>query len=273
MKKQSHLIKVLLLAILFSPGYAGARSDTSSFARSPLDNPRQLKNYVVDETGTLTGSQITLLSEKLKNFEAQTSNQIVVYIIPSLEGDAIEDVSMRIAEKNKIGKKDKDNGVLLLIAKNDRKLRIEVGYGLEGVLTDAVSSGIIRNEITPSFRNGNFFEGIQKGVDAIIAVTKGEYTAEKSAGRKDGGICMGVPFFVILIFGIIFVFIFTSIIRSMFGRGRSLYGSRKGWSSVPWIISSGSGRRSGSSWGSSGGFGGFSGGGGSFGGGGASGSW
>ncbi len=247
-----------------------AQLDTSESAKGPLDKPRQLRNYVVDETGTLTGSQITALTEKIKSFEDQTSNQIVVYLIPSLGGDAIEDVSMKIAEVNKIGKKDKNNGVLLLIAKNDRKLRIEVGYGLEGALTDALSASIIRNDITPSFKSGNFYEGIQNGVDAIIAATKGEYTADKNKKSTEGGICMGVPIFVILIFMIIFFFIFTSIIRSMFGKGRSMYGSRKGWSSVPWIISSGSsGRSSSSSWSS----GGFSGGGGSFGGGGASGSW
>lgn len=251
--------------------YSYSQSDTSSF-KSRADNPKTLRNYVVDETGTLTNAQINTLATKLRQLEEQTSNQIVVYMIPSLDGESLEDLSIRLAEKNKIGKKDKNNGVLLLIVKNDRKLRIEVGYGLEGALTDAASSSIIRNEIAPYFKKGSYYEGINAGVDAIISVTRGEYTADKSNKKDGGGICMGVPFFVILIFIIIFFFIFTSIIRSIFGRGKSMYGSKKGWSAIPWIISSGSGSRS-SSWGSSGGFGGFSGGGGSFGGGGASGSW
>ncbi|MBX7041765.1 MAG: TPM domain-containing protein [Ignavibacteria bacterium] len=255
---------VLAASLLF------AQNDTSTF-RSRADNPQTLRNYVVDETGTLSNSQVNALASKLKQFEDQTTNQLVVYVIPSLDGESLEEVSMSIAEKNKMGRKDRDNGVLLLIVKNDRKIRIEVGYGLEGALTDALSSSIIRNEIAPNFKQGRFYEGINAGTDAIISATKGEYAADKKP-KGSGGVCAGVPFFVILIFMIIFIFIITSVIRNSLGRGRSMYGSRKGWSSIPWIISGGSSGRS-SSWGSSGGFGGFSGGGGSFGGGGASGGW
>jgi uncharacterized protein len=262
---------LLTVWLLMSLNVSQAQDDTSSF-RSRADNPRVLRNYVVDETGTLTNSQVNALSEKLRQVEEQTSNQIVVYMIPSLGGDALEDLSIRIAEKNKIGKKDRNNGVLLLIVKNDRKLRIEVGYGLEGALTDAASSSIIRNDIAPNFKRGNYYEGINAGVDAIIAVTKGEYTADKRE-QKGSGACGGIPIFVLLIFAIIFFFIFTSIIRHSLGRGKNLYGSKSGWSAIPWIISSGSGSKGSWGSGSSGGFGGFSGGGGSFGGGGASGSW
>ena len=260
---------LILAGPLISWNNSFSQNDTA-LTRSRADNPVTLRNYVVDETGTLTNAQINSLTAKLRQVEEQTSNQIVVYVIPSLDGESLEDLSIRLAEKNKIGKKDRNNGVLLLIVKNDRKLRIEVGYGLEGALTDAASSSIIRNEITPKFKQGNYYDGINAGVDAIIAVTKGEYAGDKRE-PKGSGSCGGVPFFVILIFIIIFFFIITSAIRNSFGRGKTMYGSKKGWSAVPWIISSGSSSR-GSSWGS-GSSGGFSGGGGSFGGGGSSGSW
>ena len=238
--------------------------------KSLSDNPTQLRQYIVDESGTLDASQLSYLNSKLREEEKNSSNQIVVYMIPSLNGESLEDVSIRLAEKNKIGKKDKNNGVLMLIVKNDKKIRIEVGYGLEGVLTDAVSSKIIRNEITPSFKSGNFYEGINKGVDGIIATIRGEYTADKDTDTDDidAGCCFGAPIFVVLIFGFIFVFIFMSFIKGILGVGRSLTSGKKGWNSG-W----GGGSWGGGGSGGFGGGGGFSGGGGSFGGGGASGSW
>jgi uncharacterized protein len=226
-----------------------------------------ISKYVVDETGTLTQSELNSLLKKLEDFDKQTSTQVVVYMISSLNGESIEDVSYRIAEKNKIGRKGKDNGVLVLIAKNDKKLRIEVGYGLEGVLTDAYTTQIRTKEMNPSFKAGNFYEGINKGVDAIIAASKGEYKADKK--KKDDGsglMCLGFPIFIIIIFGFIFFSIFMSIIRRIFGWGGRSYTGGSGWGGGGFFGGGGSG-------GSSGGFGGFSGGGGSFGGGGSSGSW
>lgn len=259
-----------VLALLLVPFFIYAQKDNN--AKSYSDNPTKLLQYVTDESGTLTSGEISTLSQKLREFDNKTSTQIVVYMIQSLEGESLEDVSHRIAEKNKIGKKGKDNGVLLFIAKGDKKLRIEVGYGLEGVMTDAISSQIIRKEITPSFKNNNFYEGIDKGTNAIISVTKGEYIADKKSNKGlDGTTCFGLPIFIFAIFGIIFFSIFVSIIRRIFGFGRSIYSGGKrggGWSN--W---GGGGFFGGGSSGSSGGFGGFSGGGGSFGGGGASGSW
>ncbi|MBI5404342.1 MAG: TPM domain-containing protein [Ignavibacteriae bacterium] len=259
-----------LFALLAFPFLVYGQKDDN--AKSYSDNPTKLVQYVTDESGTLTSGEISTLSQKLKEFDNKTSTQIVVYMIQSLGGESLEDVSHRIAEKNKIGRKGKDNGVLLFIAKGDRKLRIEVGYGLEGVMTDAVSSQIIRKEITPSFKNNNFYEGIDKGTDAIIAVSKGEYTADKKSNKGlDGTTCLGLPIFIFVIFGIIFFSIFVSIIRRIFGFGRGIYSGGKrggGWSN--W---GGGGFFGGGSSGSSGGFSGFSGGGGSFGGGGASGSW
>ena len=184
---------------------------------------------------------------------------------PSLDGNSVEDRSYELAEQNGIGQKSKNNGVLLYIAKDDRKLRIEVGYGLEGALTDALSSQIIRKEITPQFKKGNFFEGINAGVDAIIQATKGEYTADKDSDDEGSGagICC-VPF-PIIIFVFIFFFIFVMpIISKIFGWNKGKSG-RNNW----WFTGGGG---SGSGW-SSGSGGGFSGGGGSFGGGGSSGSW
>jgi uncharacterized protein len=183
---------------------------------------------------------------------------------PSLEGESLEEKSYEIAEQNGIGQKDKNNGVLLFIAKNDRKLRIEVGYGLEGALTDALSSQIIRKEITPQFKQGKFYEGINAGVDAIIKATKGEYTADKSEDEDAGAICCGVPIIVLVIIFIFIIVFGMPILSGIFGWGR------RGRSN--WWFTGGSGWSSGSS-GWSGGSSGFSGGGGSFGGGGSSGSW
>lgn len=255
------LVFIILPALLYS------QNDN---AKSNSENPKKIVQYVTDETGTLSSGQITVLSQKLRDFDTKTSTQIVVYMIQGLDGESLEDMANRIAEKNKIGKKGKDNGVLLFIAKSDRKIRIEVGYGLEGALTDALSSQIIRKEIAPSFKNNNFYEGIDKGTNAIISVTKGEYTADKKG--VEGITCLGMPIFLLMIFGIIFFSIFISIIRRIFGFGRGIYsGGRRGGGG--WSNWGGGGFFGGGSSGSSGGFGGFSGGGGSFGGGGASGGW
>lgn len=227
----------------------------------------KIKTYVTDKTGTLTSTQLKSLESKLAAFEKETSNQLVVWMEPSLDGNSVEDRSYDLAEQNGIGQKDKNNGVLLYIAKNDRKLRIEVGYGLEGALTDALSSQIIRKEITPQFKKGNFFEGINAGVDAIIQATKGEYTAEEESSDEPlGGICC-IPFPVI-VFLVIFLFVFIIPIFNRIFRGSKGKNRSSNW----WYTGgSGSSWSSGSSSGWSGG--GFSGGGGSFGGGGSSGSW
>ena len=258
--KQVSKLCVILVLLLFVQSASAQRSKS-------VASQDKIKTYVTDKTGTLTSTQIKSLESKLAAFEKETSNQLVVWMEPSLDGNSVEDRSYELAEQNGIGQKDKNNGVLLYIAKNDRKLRIEVGYGLEGALTDALSSQIIRKEITPQFKKGNFFEGINAGVDAIIQATKGEYTAEnESSDEPLGGICC-IPFPVI-VFLVIFLFVF---IIPIFNR---IFGGRKGKNrSSNWWYTGGSGSSwsSGSSSGWSGG--GFSGGGGSFGGGGSSGSW
>ena len=256
--KQAKYLPVILITLLFMQGVYAQRSKS-------IASQDQVKTYVTDKTGTLTSTQLKSLEQKLAAFEKETSNQLVVWMEPSLDGNSVEDRSYELAEQNGIGQKSKNNGVLLYIAKDDRKLRIEVGYGLEGALTDALSSQIIRKEITPQFKKGNFFEGINAGVDAIIQATKGEYTADKDSDDEGSGagICC-VPF-PIIIFVFIFFFIFVMpIISKIFGWNKGKSG-RNNW----WFTGGGG---SGSGW-SSGSGGGFSGGGGSFGGGGSSGSW
>jgi len=235
-----------------------------------VDPQNKIKNYVTDKTGTLTSSQLSALETKLSGFDKQTSTQIVVYMMSSLDGGSLEDKSIDIAEQNGIGKKSKNNGVLLFIVKDDRKLRIEVGYGLEGALTDAISDQIIRKEITPYFKNGQYYEGINAGVDAIILVTKGEYKNDDKTNNNTSpnGLICGLPFIAVFIFFMVGLFILR-VIFSIIGRA---FGHRRGWfggGTSGWFWGGGGG----SSWSGGSSFGGFSGGGGSFGGGGASGSW
>lgn len=217
----------------------------------------EIHRRVTDLTGTLSDGERRQLESILEHFEQATSNQIAVLMISSLGEESLEDYSLRVAEKNGFGKKGRNNGILLLIAKEDRKIRIEVGYGLEGALPDATSDQIIRHEIVPKFRQGDFFEGISAGLNSVIAATRGEYQGEGRPREKPFNLFPLV--LIILMFGV-------------FGRmffGRRHYIGRRGYSSSwPWFGGFGGG-------GSGGGFGGggFSGGGGSFGGGGASGSW
>jgi uncharacterized protein len=144
-----------------------------------LDVP-PLQGRINDYAGLIPADRARALEERLARFEAETGHQIVVLTIPSLKGDSLEDFSIRVAEAWKIGKKGFDNGAILLIARDDRKLRIEVGYGLEGVMPDAIASRIIREEITPRFRSGDFAGGIEAGVDAILKVTQGEPLPERA---------------------------------------------------------------------------------------------
>lgn len=233
---------------------------TSIFA---LDVP-PLRTRVTDLSGVLSSSEQMKLEEKLFLFESQTSNQIAVLIIPSLEGDALEDYSIRVNDQWKLGEKDKDNGVLLLIVINDRKIRIETGYGLEGALTDLISASIIRNEIAPAFRGGNYFAGIDAGITAIMKATQGEYKGDpnkvKRSERPGSGSIAGLVFFIVFIL-------------LMIGGGKR--GGRGVGSGLLMALFAANMFRGGGrdNWGGGGGFGGFSGGGGGFGGGGSSGGW
>lgn len=136
--------------------------------------------FVNDYTGTLSSEQKQQLEDKLSQFEKETSNEISIAIINDLRGDTIENFAVELFKEWGVGKEEKDNGILILVAKDDRKMRIEVGYGLEGVLTDAQSSWIISDIMKPAFKNNDFFKGLNEAVDKIIATTKGEYVPSAS---------------------------------------------------------------------------------------------
>src|SRR5947208_512436 len=133
-----------------------------------------LSGRVVDQTGTLSAGDIASLTQTLKDLETRKGSQIAVLIVPTTDGEAIEQFSLRVAEAWKIGRKKVDDGALLVIAKNDRRLRIEVGYGLEGALTDATTKRIIDEEITPKFKSGDFAGGVSAGVNRMLRVVDGE---------------------------------------------------------------------------------------------------
>src|ERR1700744_441404 len=133
-----------------------------------------LTGRVVDQTGTLSSSDVASLSQTLQDFEAKKGSQIAVLIVPTTEPEAIEQYSIRVADAWKVGRKKVDDGAILLVAKNDHRLRIEVGYGLEGALTDVTSKRIIDEFIVPKFKDGDFAGGIRAGVDRIIKMIDGE---------------------------------------------------------------------------------------------------
>ena len=252
--------KLSLILLLFSFSFVQAQIENELPAR-----PKPAK-LVVDYTNTLAPDQKEALENKLVLFDDSTSTQIAVVIIESTGIYDISDYAVALGRAWGIGNKEINNGVLLLVAKNDRKMWIATGYGLEGALPDATTKQIIENEIKPNFRENDFYRGLDEGTDAIIAATKGEYTApENYRNKKDKD---GIPAIVI----IIIVFIIISIIKR--GGGGGNYNRRGYRNNAPgalwWLASGGlgGGHSSGSS---SGGFGGF--GGGSFGGGGSGGSW
>jgi uncharacterized protein len=262
-----------------------------------------LTGRVVDRTATLSSSDIASLDQTLKDFETKKGSQIAVLIVPTTQPETIEQYSLRVAEAWKIGRKKTDDGAILVVAKDDRKLRIEVGYGLEGALTDVTSKRIIDEVITPKFRSGDFAGGISDGVNRILRVVDGEPLPAPAQRRQDSGLLSQLdPFNPFLIVAVIVI---GGILRGALGR---LFGSLATGGLVAalfWFIaaslalsviggiiafivtligdammsSGGVGR--GGGWVSGGGYsggssssgGGFSGGGGSFGGGGASGSW
>jgi uncharacterized protein len=259
----------------------------AAFAHAQADLPA-LTGRVVDNAGVIDAATEQALTAKLAAFEAKSSDQIVVATVPSLGGDAIEPYANRLFRAWKLGQGGEDNGILLLVAVNDRKMRIEVGYGLEGTLTDLHSRLIIEDTMVPAFRAGNYAAGIDGAVDDIITVLEGngaelEARAKRNQAQDDDGIPVIVILFLI-VWGTLF---FGSFALAMMAR---IYGRRIGPGRYRWLgmdfdynnnsgggrSSSGSGWSSGSGSGWSGGSssgGGFSGGGGSSGGGGASGSW
>ena len=165
---------VLTLCLLFVAGPGAAKA---------LEVP-QYQGYVTDLAGMISPGERQRLVQMLLAFEQSDSTQIAVLTIPSLEGDALEDFSIRTVEAWKIGQKSKDNGVLLLVSKADRKVRIEVGRGLEGVLTDLLAGRIVDQVIAPRFKAGQLDEGFETGISAIISATRGEFQATGQDSRR-----------------------------------------------------------------------------------------
>jgi uncharacterized protein len=221
-----------------------------------LDVP-PLRAHVNDEASLLEPAERQALERKLTAYERGSGNQFALLVIPSLEGEPLEDFSMRVAEAWKIGQRGKDNGLLMLVVTQDRKIRIDTGYGLEGDIPDVLASRIIRNVMQPAFRDHHYAAGINQAFDLLIKAAGGESVEVPSASRpRPRSSLAGWIFFVLLM---------LFLLRGR-GAGWFLLGSMLGggWSSR------GGGFRGG---GGFGGGGGFSGGGGSFGGGGASGGW
>lgn len=191
-----------------------------------------LSARVTDETGTLTGEQKATLEQTLKDFEAKKGAQIAVLVVPTTEPETIEQYSIRVVEQWKLGRKNVDDGVLLIVAKNDRALRIEVGYGLEGVLTDAMSNRIIDETIVPRFRQGDFYGGISAGVESITRVVSGEpLPAPPERQRESGGPGALLPVLFLL------TIVAGGLLRALFGRlpGAVVTGGLVGF--LAWLLS------------------------------------
>jgi len=249
------VLATLLLALLAAPGAAA------------LSVPPPPDRRVNDYAGALAPADRDRLEQALIAREAASRNQVVVAIFRSLEGESLEDYSIRLAKAWRIGQKGLDNGVIFLVFLDDRKMRIEVGYGLEGSLTDAISSSILRDVVAPRFREGRTADGIAAGLDAIDRAIAGTYVLPPSASSERRGIDLGFRELAALF--VVFVLISILVQNRMQSAGvrrRGWTGGSSGWGG-PFIGGGGGG----SSGGSSGG--GFSGGGGGFGGGGSSGSW
>lgn len=256
-----------------------------------------LSARVIDQTATLDGQQLAALEQKLQAFEQAKGSQLAVLIVPTTGEETIEQYSLRVVEQWQLGRKKVDDGVLLLLAKNDRTLRIEVGYGLEGALNDATSKRIISEVIVPRLRQGDFYGGIDAGVTRIIAVINGEPLPPPAANVADSSdeVWTFVPF------AVVFATILGGALRQMLGRWLGAAGSAAAvgtmlWYQLGWVwqavlVAAGvflltlllrpgrgggggfGGGRGGGFGGGRGGGGGFGGGGGGFGGGGASGRW
>jgi uncharacterized protein len=265
MKKFSCIL-ILVLGFLF----AHAQQPNFSMA-DVIKHPPSPARLVNDYAGILTEDQNQALEQKLLRLDDSTFTQIVVVIVPSLDGYAVDDAAIELGRSWGVGNKKNNSGVVLLISKGDRKLNISPGYGLEGALTDAECNDIIQDVITPRFKGDDYYRGIDEGTNAIIQAVKGEFNtphARKSIGKGGGKFIFLIVILVVIL-----------ILRSG-GKGGGGMMSRRGssfWG--PFILGNmlgGGGRSSGGGWGGGGssgggGFGGF--GGGSFGGGGSSGSW
>lgn len=178
-----------------------------------FDAPTQPTGYVNDYANVLNIEQKEQLEQALVSFEASTTNEIAVVIIPDLGGDTVEHYATKLFEKWKIGKEKQDNGILFLVSINDREMRIEVGYGLEGAVPDSLAGRILDSEVIPSFKSGDYPQGIRNGVDAIMEATKGEYVNSEQGGNNAGFPIEATAFLVIFALQI-FSFLGSILARS-----------------------------------------------------------
>lgn len=203
MRQRPTPYRILLFFVLAS----ASQIVFGQLAVPPLDNKR-----VHDEAGVLSSQTTQNLEYQLKLHQDSTGNQLAILIIQSLNGESLEEFSLRVAHNEwKLGSKNNDNGVLLLVAIDDRKMRIEVGQGLEGVLTDALCSQIIRNEMAPEFRRGDYDAGVLLAINAIVQAIAGEYTAEQNVG-ENSEMSVAERFFTgLFIFGILGMFTYAGL--------------------------------------------------------------
>ena len=250
-----------MLALLLASGPAQAQR---------YDLPPRPDGPVLDQAGLLSRAEAQRLARKLSAYEDTTSTALVVVTVQRLDGAPIADYAVALGREWGVGQQGKDNGAVVLVSRGDRKVFIATGYGLEGAIPDAIANRIVDQVITPAFREGQFYAGLDRATDALIQAARGEYTAERtrSRGADDDS---GIP--ALLFIGLIFAyFIATSLWRGSSGGGKGGRKRRSRHGDIPIIFwGSGGGFGGGGGFSGGGGFGGF--GGGSFGGGGAGGSW
>ncbi len=228
-----------------------------------------LKGYVTDLGDMLSDGEENTLSADLKAYEDTTSNQFAILTIASLNGYDVSDYAWNVAEQNGIGQKGKDNGLLILVAREEHKISIQIGYGLEAVITDGQARLVIENYLTPAFRNNNYYKGLADGILAMQQMAAGEFKADEKKKDNNSGGGSGFMIFIVLIIFLSGIFRRKGGSDNFGGKGKNRTLGRM----LPWLIlgSLGSGGSGGGGGSFGGGFGGF--GGGSFGGGGASGGW
>lgn len=282
-------MRQLFAALLACAAFLGA-------ARADVPVP-PLKARVTDLTGTLSAQQLGELESRIAAFEARRGSQIAVLLLPTTKPEEIEQYSIRVAEAWKVGRKKVDDGLILVVAKDDRRLRIEVGYGLEGAIPDAVAKRVIEERITPRFRDGDFYGGVRDGVDQLIRLAEGERLPPPQAAPGRQSAPDGV--FDYIVPAIMFALIAGTFLKAVLGRFPGSLATGAGLGLIAWLMfgigiaaaavllgfilafvntgagrggrwSSGGGSWGGSSGGSSSSWGG---GGGGFGGGGSSGRW
>jgi uncharacterized protein len=258
-----------LLLLFATLGLLAAAWSSPALAQR-YDFPPKPDGPVLDQGDLLSGGEERALARKLSAYEDTSSTAVVVVTLQSLNGAPVDDYAISLGRAWGVGQEGKDNGVVVLVSESDRKMFIATGYGVEGALPDAIANRIVERVMTPAFRQGEFYAGLDRGTDAIIQATAGEYTTDESVASSSSD--DGISTTLIYIFLILAYFVGSSFWGR--GRGKGAKKSRRRHGGMPVIIWGGGGSHGGGGFGGGGGGGGFGGfGGGSFGGGGAGGSW